>query len=148
MAQQDRARITKRFQEFVGQPDNYSSRVNSIIGRYMAIVLDAMPELSENEWLAICDANTGPAFVPMEMEPSVENDPARYAWMNVADSEPGYVKEAWGVDNLELARKMKSMSFIEQCGVVEVIQKFWEKSDATHENYRAMLEACGAKLST
>ncbi len=141
---QDRPRISKRYHEFVGQPDNYSGRVNSIISRYQSIVLDAMPELTQGEWLAIMDANNGTVF-PGPDESS-ELDPARYAWMNVADSESYTVKEQFGIDTLELAKKMKAMSFVEQCGVMEVIQKFWEKSDQEVANYHEMLTAAGAKV--
>lgn len=145
MKTQDRARIAKQFQPFVGQPENYSARVNIIIGRYESIINDSMPALTEGEWLVICDANNGTVF-PSFGDDKAENDPARYAWMNVADSDPMNAKEQFGVDNLDLARKMKAMNFIEQCGVMEVIQKFWEKSDEQFEGNRAMLEDAGAKV--
>jgi hypothetical protein len=139
----DRARISKSFKDFVGSPDNYSGRVNTIIGRYKAMVEENMPELSVNEWCAICDANNGTHM----LADFNENDPARWAWMNVADSEPSEMKEKWALDNLELARKMKSMSFIEQCAVMEVIQKFWENSGQQYANYTEMLTAAGAKIA-
>ncbi len=141
---QDRPRIAKRYHDFIGQPENYSGRINSIIGRYQQIVTDGMPELTKGEWLAIMDANNGTVFPGPD--DSTELDPARYAWMNVADSEPGYIKEQFGVDNLALARTMKAMSLIEQCGVMEVIQQFWTKSDQEFADYREMLTAAGAKV--
>ena len=142
---QDRARIAKRFMPFVGTPANFSARISNIVGRYKTIVEASMPELTQNEWLAICDANNGTVF-PSYGDDSIENDPARYAWMNVADSDPINAKEQFDVDTIKLAKKMKAMTFVEQCGVMEVIQKFWEKSDQKFDNYADYLIAAGAKI--
>jgi hypothetical protein len=145
MAPQDRPRISKRYADFVGNPDNYSGRINSIVGRYQAVIAEGMPELTEREWLAIMDANNGTVF-PGPDE-STEIDPARYAWMNVQDSVEDGLNEKWQIDCLDLARKMKSMTYVEQCGVMEVIGRFWERSEKIFESSHDSLIDAGAKIA-
>lgn len=140
----DRARISKSLQSFVGNPDNYSARVNGIISRYRAIVTSATPALSKGEWLAICDANNSTWLKDVNLPPE---EPARGLRMNIADFGPDGIAEKWGVDLLELAQKLRDMTIAEQTGVFEVVVQFWERSDEKHENYRSMLEACGAKIT-
>lgn len=121
--------------------DSLSGRINSILIRYDQIRVEDCPELTVNEWCAICDANNS-SWLQAE---SAENDPARYAWMNVADSDE--LDEKWGVDRLDLARRMKTMTISQQCAVIEVIGRFWRIQAEEGEGYDGLLRRCGAKIA-
>lgn len=120
--------------------DSLSGRINSILIRYDQIRVENCPELPVGEWCAICDANNG-AWLQAE---SGENDPARYAWMNVADSDELDLK--WGIDRLDLARRMKAMPISQQCAVIEVVGRFWRLQAGEGEGYAELLRRCGAKV--
>lgn len=142
---QDRVRLAKCFQELIGSTDNATGRVNNILGRYQQIIKEAMPTLTEKEWLAIMDTNRGTVH-PTIGDTHQEVDPAHHAWMNMVDSDPDEMQDKWGVDVKDLGRKMADMSFVEQCGVMEVILHFWERSNQG-ESYEEKLLNAGARVA-
>lgn len=121
--------------------DSFSGRLNSIIVRYAGMVDAAMPALTLPEWLAVCDANNG-TFLEVE---AIKFDPARSAWLNVADSGPDGLAEKWGVNLEDLAQKLRAMSYPEQVAVWEIIQRFWR---GNHKgDFADTFAAIGAKIS-
>lgn len=123
-----------------GKPESISGRINSIIIRYDSAWRDACPALTVAEWCAICDANNGTVF-PAD---SPTTDPARYAWMNVQDAEE--LDEKWGIDRLDLARRIQEMTTIEQCAAMEVITAFWQTTAGKGETYEQILQRIGANI--
>jgi hypothetical protein len=122
--------------------DSLSGRINTILIRYDQIRIAACPDLTEKEWLAICDANNGTWL----QADHAETDPARHLWMNVADDDE--LDEKWGIDRLELARRMKGMSVAEQCAVIEVVGRFWRPGEVVEgETYAQLLARSGAKIT-
>ncbi len=125
----------------IDDDESLSGRIATTLIRYDHIRLDVCPELTEKEWLAICDANNS-SWLQAE---AGENDPARFAWMNVADAEE--LDDKWAVDRLDLARRMKAMPYPEQCSIIEVIARFWKNS--SHQEgvtYAELLRQAGAKI--
>jgi len=103
-------------------------RVNSIVGRFLAMVEAARPGLSKGEWCALCDANNGYGLIE-EMHAFEEGGGSLYwktLWMNVEDT-PG-IGEKWGIDAAALIARLKSMSEVEQIAVAETVQRFWTLS--------------------
>ena len=133
---------------YVGEPlqrvldhvgaENRSGRINDIAGRYDAIISDELARLSltANEWAAIVDANNG-TFMHDEYG-------WRLAFANVQDTPELDAK--WGVDRLELARKIGAPSIAMRAAVAEVIERFWSLSSSEGGHTRTldqMLAQCG-----
>lgn len=123
-------------------PDNPSTskagRINSIIQRYGAITREAMPEFSEHEWCAICDANNGAILDDMPQT-------VAYIWANVHDT-PG-LGDKWGIDQDALVKKLHKLTIAEKCAVAEVITAFWRSNDLNSASNEELLREAGARLA-
>ena len=135
--------IPDKISEFIaGYGENsLSGALATLIERYRIIVADNTPELSEQEWLAICDANNG-CGIWLTAGGDVDN--ATYVWANIADAED--FSEKWGVDNAALAGKLRDLPIAGRIAAWDVAARFWATDAAEGESYRSMLERCGAKL--
>lgn len=98
------------------QTANRSGRLNNIAERYLAIMIDAMPEFTKAEWSAIMDVNNGLQITGDWLS-------AVHAWANVADSPE--VDEKWGVDHEDLARRMRTLPLASRVAIAEAIERFW-----------------------
>jgi len=119
--------------------DSLSGRINTTLVRYAKIWPATCPALTVNEWCAIVDANNGTVL------DAAGDDPARHAWMNVVDSEE--LDEKWDINRLDLGRSMKSMSYVEQCAVIEITRLFWMTKAKEDETHREIFARIGARLS-
>jgi len=102
-----------------------TGRINSIAERYLAIVEEARPALSRNEWMAIFDANNG-LGISEEIDGLSGHGPRltwTMLWANVEDSlELG---EKWQIDQAALVKKLQSLSTAAAIAIVETTQRFW-----------------------
>jgi hypothetical protein len=134
----NRPRISTQLKGFIGDPPNYSGRINTIISRYQTIIQASVPVLTENEWLTIMLAgNEEMMFITPD--PATKNNPAHYVCWAVAD----YGQSNPDVDCQKLTRKLKKMSFVEQCALMEVIYKFWETTDILDPQKRLKVAMAG-----
>lgn len=90
--------------------------VNSIIDRYGEICARNRPQLTEREWLAVCDCCNGTWFTP-----AATLDGGALA--NVEDSPE--LGEKWDLDQPALQRKLAALSYCEQVALVDTIERFW-----------------------
>lgn len=118
--------------------DSLAGRINSIIQRYDAIIRDVMPEFSEREWCAICDANNGSIMDDMPQT-------VAYLWANVHDFEG--LGEKWEIDQAALVKKLHSLPYAGKCAVAEVIAGFWHSEKLNQADNVTLLTEAGAKIA-
>jgi hypothetical protein len=124
--------------------DSLSGRISSIVIRYGEIMRLECPALSENEWLAICDVLNG-TWLAAESSP---NDPAKYIGASISDGDKyDGIGEKWGVDALDLARRVRDMRYFEQCAIIEIATRFWKWGTHTEQSYPEILSKIGAKIT-
>lgn len=126
-----------------GEGNSLSGSIAALMQRYSEITRDACPELSVNEWCAICDANNG-CWVWLS---AGGHDPYQSLWANVADSEPDGLDEKWHVSCRELAEKLRGMSLAEKAAVWDVAAKFWASPRLNDLVTHELLRECGAKIT-
>lgn len=119
-----------------GHEENRSGRINEICARYDEIVSSSMPAFTTNEWCAICDALNGTWIG--------EDHPVRYVWAEISDSLE--MAEKWNIDVLNLAARLRDMSYPSTVAVVEIATRFWKTEPEEGEGYRGLLKRVGAKL--
>jgi hypothetical protein len=98
--------------------DSLSGRLNNVLERYDASWRESLPELSKNEWCAICDANNGTIFD----QPSI-----MIVWANVADSPD--LEEKWGIKLAPLVKKLRALAKPQAVAVIEAIETFWRNHE-------------------
>lgn len=95
---------------------NRSGRMNNLAERYNEIVAAHMPQFTKGEWCAIFDANNGGMGLG-------EIRDILLGWANVADSPE--MDEKWGVNHLDLARRLRDLSMAARIAVGEATERFW-----------------------
>ena len=95
---------------------NRSGRINNIAERYIAVIADAMPEFTKGEWCAIFDANNGGMGLGQLRD-------LQLGWANVADSPE--MDDKWGVNHLNLARRMRDLPITGKIAIGEATERFW-----------------------
>ncbi len=122
--------------------DSLSGRINSIIVRYGAIITKDCPELTESEWMMICDILNGTI---LETD-NRDADPARFLWADIAESgKLDGIAEKWDIDTESLSQRVRDMSYSQQCAIIEVVSRFW-RGHSNHDNYTEALKSYGAKV--
>ena len=126
-----------------GEGDSYSARVSHLIALASAASIAETPELTLGEWVAVVTA--------------VRDNPSNYdrgpeavfrtAWNGIADAADHSVG-GWAFDEVELGRRMKSMSLAGQAGAFEVARRFWAQGHGvgTPGKVRKALESVGARV--
>jgi len=123
--------------------EGYSFRVNGILTRYARMVAEAMPEFTVPEWSAILDANNGMGG----FEGSGFPDASTSLWPNVADSVPDGLNEKWGVDCLDIARRMRDIPYSGQVAMYEIVRGFWASPDINKLPVDDLIKKLGAKIT-
>lgn len=109
-------------QQLLDGHENRSGRLNTVAERYLDIVRQDCPALTEAEWCAVCDALNG-----HWMEGGDGGVGVRMAWASVADADRlDGLGAKWGVDAHALAARMQRMSAGEQVALAEVVERFWQ----------------------
>lgn len=118
-----------------------SKVINMTIERFCFVIDNAMPKLTQDQWLALCDVCNG------LITDNAEIVTQSLHW-NLYDSLELEIKEKYkGVDE-EFALKVKKMSLVEKFAIIHVIERFWGNKRVVNENdtYKEILEMCGAKI--
>lgn len=116
-----------------------SWRISNAVERYQAIVEHDMPTLTVGEWCAILDTLNGTFLEPLLIQ---------CIWMEIADHEPGFLEQKWGIDRNVLIERLKVMPLGSLMAIAEVVQQFWSSGNfRTNETYEEVLTRLGAKVS-
>ena len=90
--------------------------INAIVDRYGEICARNRPQLTEGEWMAVCDCCNGTWFAPAStLVGSVLT--------NVEDTPE--LADKWDIDQPALQRKLAALSYCEQVALVDMIERFW-----------------------
>lgn len=132
--------------EALGKDDmiGLSGRITEVAMRYRALLDDAMPTLTENQWSAICDVLNGTWLICEDIER--RGDPVRTTWASIADSAEDGVAEKWNIDPLALAATLRGMPYASQAAVAEVVRRFWNHPGLNDLATVDLLRQCGARL--
>jgi hypothetical protein len=114
-------------------------RLNAVSERYLAMIEAARPQLEENEWFAVCDANNGYGMMEeINADSGLGQVEWNGIWVNVYDTPE--LGEKWGIDETRLVQRLRDMSSVERIAVAETIQRFWAYSRI--EGHAALRLAC------
>lgn len=127
-----------------GEGESYSGRVGFLIALVDRIVVDAVPDLTNGEWVAVFQA-------VRQCNPVYERGPEavlRDAWNGIPDAVDHSVG-ATVVDEAGLMRRLKAMPLASQAAAFEVARDFWAggHEGGTPDTLRRFLEAKGAKVT-
>ena len=147
--EKDTIDFIKKYNDVIGNPfpenSMYSAtRLINTLHRFKSIMNDNCPALSLGEWCAC--AETGAQY-DLNINPGKQSDIAViYGFANIEDS-PQECKK-WGVDNIKLAKKIKNMTYTQQCALYEVIVTFWSLQNRTElKKLKELFAYCGANIS-
>jgi len=125
--------------EIVGcsEAGGFSQRIVGIIYDWARITHDAMPELAEKEWLYLMDMMNGTVL---------EGRHAHLLGSEVAESgkEDGLAAK-WDLDPMGFAKRIDAMPLSSKVAIQDVAYRFWQPHGIV-ENYRSVLEECGARV--
>lgn len=119
-----------------GYDDQRSGRVNQVCADYLLLIPELAPEMSRDEWCAVCDALNG-LFIP-----DGDHGTYRFIWAEVADCEG--LGEKWAIDQAALAARLRAMSVGQLIAAAEVSRRFWV--DPSRPPDQALAEA-GARIT-
>tara|TARA_Y100000593_G_scaffold20067_1_gene40230 strand:- start:11876 stop:12304 length:429 start_codon:yes stop_codon:yes gene_type:complete len=91
-----------------------SARITYVTSAYESMVQAHTPGFTENEWMAILDANNGTWF---------DGPHASMVWANIEDSVG--LADKWSCDIHRLSARIQSLPTASQLSVLEVIYRFW-----------------------
>ncbi len=117
------------------KPEVFSGMVETVCDRYAQMISDALPDLEEAQWCAICDALNG---VWMR-----EGHSYGFLWAEIADADRlNGLGDKWGIDAEDLAAHLRSLPLASTLAVVEVVERFWSRAEMpTDEALAAALES-------
>ena len=121
------------------EPWGLSARVTEVVRQHGEMVKRATPELTLNEWCAICDALNGWAMHDDLYEPTS-------AWINIADAIEDGLGAKWGLDALALAHHIRDLPFAGAVAVCEVSRRFWQSPNLKKLTNEALLVEAGARI--
>lgn len=117
----------------VGHDENRSGRINTVCDRYLAVVAAHCPKMSEDEWMAACDALNGACLR--------DDASIRFVWAEIADC--AGLGEKWSIDQFALAQRLRAMPLAEKVALIEVVERFWSRCDL---DSREALKLAGAQI--
>lgn len=122
-------------------PRDEADALPSMLQRYRAILDDATPTLTENEWALLCDVLKGSALI------TYHADPARRLALSVIDSGTA-TGDKWGVDLASLSVRLDRLPYAAQCAVAETVARFWRQAGSSLAPIGQHLRAAGAKVAS
>lgn len=117
-----------------GHLTHRSGRVNEVCARYLQIVADQSPEWPLAKWSAVLHTLKGYWLH--------DSACARLAWARIADCTG--LGEKWGVDQEALAKEVREMSSTQRIALLEIVERYWQRSDIGSV---AALKMAGAKVA-
>lgn len=115
--------LLQRLQERAQDGQGLGLVASRDLGRYYALVDDALPRLREtlsrDEACAVMDACNG-----LYMDDGVG---ARFLWAEVADSDG--LDEKWGIDQNALVGKLRGLSLAATMTLADAIGRFWTRPE-------------------
>lgn len=115
----------------------------SAMVRYRALLDEAAPMLSENEWSLLCDVLNGCVLTAEH----ADLDPAQHLGRSVSDSAPDGMGDKWGVDIAALAGRIERMPYAGRCAIVETVARFWRQAGSSMSSIGEQLRAAGARVA-
>lgn len=100
-----------------------SSRIADIIERYALMIGKSLPDLSDDEWLAICDCQSG------SMESTGTLAIIEQNIVDIADD----LGCTWGVDANYLAHKIHNMPMVQKMAIAEFVDRFLNWPEMTND---------------
>lgn len=100
-----------------------TGRLNAIAERYLAMIEEARPALSRDEWLAIFDALNGVGAA----DEIIALEHMRATWDTIAAeiaSTPG-LGQRWNIDAADLAQRVYDLPQAGKIAIIETAQRFW-----------------------
>lgn len=101
---------------------SHSGRVTDIIDRYAVMIAESLPDLSDDEWLSICDCYAG----------VIDSTSGIHMIPSVIFNEASNLESRWDVDAKLLAERIREMSFAEQVAIAEFLDRFWMRRELHH----------------
>jgi hypothetical protein len=112
-----------------------SSMISAIADRYAEIVRRAIPDLTTAEWCLLFDTLNSTWTL---------DDAALTAQgiaHNVADGATlDGLGEKWGVDGLDLARRIEALPFAAKVGIIDTVERFWSLGVKEGEDYAGAIQ--------
>lgn len=99
----------------IRSPQTESRRIADIIRRYAVIVCRSAPRLTDDEWLAICDVQAGPATSINDILGIPYHVSERFYELD----------SKWDIDARELGYRIQAMEFEELLAIGEFVDRFW-----------------------
>ena len=129
------------FQRWVSlKPGSTPSEImRSNADRYLAVIRESMPDLSEWEWCCIIDA------LGADWEADERHASLVAGVVSMEIDERG-VDRKWELDGRRLKDTLARLSFAEQMAVGEMTQLFWESKPKG--NYAGIIKDIQARMST
>lgn len=101
--------------------ETLSGRIAIVAERYRDMIAAHCPELSRNEWFALCDVANGMFFGI-----GAATSAPRMLWAEFDDAcRTDSVDEKWEIDGPALVEKLREMTTAEIFAVAEVTRRFW-----------------------
>lgn len=119
-------------------------RIHAVCDRYMLMVRESVPTLTENEWMGIVWAfNGGEGVNGGQAEASAFLMSRKLADTNEYENSAAEC----GYDNDTLLKKIDAMPIATRLAVLEVTDRWWAKQNGDGATNRQRLIASGAKIS-
>lgn len=131
--------IPEEIRDLLGpvQDRGLSQRIAGIITDWHRVITDAMPELTQSEWLYLMDMLNGTVL---------EGRHVQFLGSDVAESgkEDG-LGEKWGIDPMDFGRKIDTLPVAAKLAIHDVAYRFWQRHGIVSD-WREVLDKCGAKV--
>lgn len=112
-----------------GFEDNRSARLNQVCGRYRAMLDDAKPALTRDEWMACFDALNGIGL----------GEHVRFAWAEVSEAcRQNGLGDKWNIDEAALVETLRGLSLAGCYALAESVDAWWEQTSNEQDPDRCM----------
>jgi hypothetical protein len=101
------------------KPGSPNQQVREMVERYMWVMEESLPEVSEKELRLITDVTNGTYISRPEG--------AKMLWAEIAEAEERYF-EKWEVDREELVEKARGWTAAECSAVLDWVDQFWAEN--------------------
>jgi hypothetical protein len=116
-----------------------SSRIGQVCDRYLEVVAQDMPALSQNEWVALIDYYNGTDRGPISVQCLAHDVREGIEMDGLADR--------WEIDGDDLCNRLLAMTFGQRTAIMEVIDRFWSEYGGKSVDRAEALAAIGAKIA-
>lgn len=117
--------------------NDLSDRINRIISRYGVMTLTDCPSLTEREWKCVCDYCSRRRDYHCSPQ-----------YLGVCIYDNNGLAESWGIESRDFADRLSSMSFLQQCAIIEVISRYLQHhASCSSKSFMQSLKSCGAKIT-